>query len=262
MAAPLPGTCSVWATEADLCSPCDDYDALGPIAGDFLQAASDVLYALSGRQFPGECEAQVRPCARRGAVTPSGWRRSWGFCGCASTDRCGCGGLSQIELGAYPITGVFEVKVDGVVLDADRYRVDDYRFLARLADADGTRQAWPCCQRLDLDDDQEETWSVTFTWGREPPPAGVKAAASLACELALACQPENAGECRLPKKVQSLTRQGVTMVMTDLTALLNADRTGIPEVDLFLKTYNPAGLRRGATVWSPGSAPVARHVGT
>lgn len=249
MAAPGTGTCEPWATEADLCTPCDDYEGLGQSAEQFLQGASDALYVLSGRQFPGECEVTVRPCARRGTDRPPTWHRSWGACGCSGS--CGCLGSREIQLGAYPIVDIVEVKVDGVILDPARYRVDEHRYLIRQADPDGSSPGWPTWQRLELPDDEEGTWSVTFVWGRPPPQTGVTAAAVLACELAKACQPEQGEGCRLPKKVQSLARQGVQIVMTDLATLLSEDRTGIPEVDLFIKTYNPEGLRRPAMAWSP-----------
>lgn len=249
MAAPGTGTCEPWATEADLCSPCDDYQGLGEGAEDFLQAASDALYILSGRQFPGECELTLRPCAARGGDRPPYWHRSWGACGCSG--HCGCLGSRQIQLGVYPIVEISEVRVDGVTLADSLYRVDDHRYLVRMPDADGNNPGWPTSQRLDLDDDEVDTWSVTVVWGRTPPAIGRTAAAVLACELAKACQPEQAEGCRLPKKVQSLTRQGVQMAITDLATLLSEDRTGIPEVDFFIKTYNPSGLRRPALAWSP-----------
>lgn len=248
-------TCQPWADEGDLCSPCDDYEALGPVAAEWMQAASDALYVLSGRQFPGLCERTVRPCApadhapNRDSV-PVGGMRSSGACRCYGA--CQCPGLMRVGLGAYPVAEVSEVLVDGVVVDPGLYRVDEYRYLVRLRDADGRRRRWPATQHMDLPDTEVGTWSVTFTWGREPPTLGTRAAAALACDLALACQPENAGQCRLPKKVQSVARQGVQIVMTDLATLLSEDRTGVPEVDLFIKTYNPKGLRRAGSVWAPG----------
>jgi hypothetical protein len=180
------------------------------------------------------------------------------LCGCSGA--CGCLGSRQIQLGAYPVVEISEVKIDGVTLDADRYRVDANRYLVRQPDPDGSNPGWPTWQQLDRADDEDGTWSVTFVWGRPPPPLGVTAAAALACEMAKACQPEQAEGCRLPKKVQSLTRQGVSIVMTDLATLLSEDRTGIPEVDLFIKTVNPDGLRRPAMAWSPDVDSGARRV--
>lgn len=269
MAASRTGACSSWATVADLCSPCDDYAFPAGLLTETLEMASDVLFELSGRRFPGVCTTTVRPCTRRafeeyGPATP-------GFqffsphvivgCGCQRRARCGCGDPDAITLGGYPIIAITTVKVDGVALDAARYRVDDYRWLVRLADADGTNPGWPCCQDLSLADTEDDTFSVTFTYGSAPPAMGVRAAARLACELAMACEPEFAGKCLLSQRVQQVTRQGVTVVLDRLDAI-QEDFTGIPEVDLFLRTYNPAKLRRRAQVISPDIGRRVHRIGT
>lgn len=247
--------CEPWATEADLCPPCQGYSsvlALG--AADMLQAASDLLYDLSGRQYPGLCTQTVRPCARRSGVrrresaVPGGWNTSWGWCLCG--DSCSCAGNQRISLGAYPVVEVTEVKVDGVVLDPSLYRLDDRRVLTRLEDPDGSNPGWPSTQHLDLADTEDGTWSVSFTWGEDPPPAGVRAAAVLACELAMACDPDTAEQCRLPKRVTSITREGVTMVLSP-SDFLTDGKTGLWEVDLFLAAANPAKVQQRAQVWTP-----------
>src|SRR5687767_10371672 len=94
--------------------------------------ASDLLYGLSGRQFPGECTETIRPCSVRAGTTnvPNwhgtaladggfGWWYSSGVCGCNRlVAACRCNSLSQILLPHYPVNDVTEVKVDGVVLNA------------------------------------------------------------------------------------------------------------------------------------------------
>lgn len=268
MAAPRRSACAVWATVDDICSPCDDYDFPTSLLEDSLVVASDVLFELSGRQFPGSCSDTVRPCARRTPddsfpnreVIAYGWTPyyyPWSGCGCNSSSRCSCAGLSQLTLGAYPITSITEVKVDGVVLDPSAYDVHDYRYLVRI---DG--ENWPCCQDLTLDSDQDNTFEVSFTYGTLPPSPGVRAATDLACQLALSCSPETVGECTLPQRVTSITRQGVTMVVLDPFDFLEDGRTGVYTVDLFLKTYNPNGLRRPAQVISPDIGKRVRRVTT
>lgn len=267
MAGPLTGTCSPWATADDLCSPCDDYDNLSVGAEEFLQAASDFLNEASGGQFPGECPVTVRPCARRYGgyrrmdPAPPGWSRGWGVCGC-STDRCSCGGLSSVELGYAPIISIDSVTVDGVELDEDRYRVDDFVRLVRLADADGSNPGWPRCQDLSLPSTEDGTWEVELTWGRMPPQLGVTAAAVLACELALSCNPETQDKCRLPKNATSVTREGLTIVMSPSDFLDKNGKTGLYEVDLFLRAVNPERARRSGTVWTPTMDPASTRVDT
>lgn len=242
-------TCSPWATEADLCSPCNDYGNVETLAGDMLQAASDVLFELSGRQFPGTCETTIRPAARchhaeRSASLPVA-RRSGRGCGCPSY---------LFRLPDHPVELVTEVKVDGDVVDPSLYRLDDHRTLVRLADADGSNPGWPSSQRLDLATTEDDTWSISYLWGREPPPMGVTAAAVLACELALACDPETVSQCRLPKNVTSVTREGVSLVLSPSDFLDRDGKTGLYEVDLFLRAVNPARVRQRATVWHSGMA--------
>lgn len=253
MAAPNTSTCEPWATVADVCAPCDDYAFDLVQLEDGLQVASDVLFNLTGRQWPGECSTTVRPC---------GYRRA-DSCGCMSSRTCGCRRLSELQLPG-PVVSVEQVKIDGEVVPTARYRVDDHRHLVYLPESDSAeRQGWPCCQRLDLADTEDDTWSVTYTFGMAPPPGGVRAAAALGCQLALACSPESAGQCRLPKRVTSITRQGVTLAMIDPLTLFADGLTGLAEVDLWVQSIILGAKRRRASVWVPGQARHAiRHVGT
>lgn len=269
MAEPPIGPCDPWCTAADMCSPCDDYSFPAGLLDDAIEAASGVLFMLSARQFPGVCAETVRPCARsrsKGLMPDRGyggyWSSSLGSCSCNREDRCGCSSRAMIELPSQPVIDITEVKVDGVVLGAAFYRVDEWKWLVRLPDADGTNPGWPCCQRLDLADTEDETWSVTYTFGRTPPQAGLEAAKELACQLALACQPETVGECNLPQRVQSITRQGVSYVLLDPMAFLDKGKTGLYRVDLFLAAYNPRGIAATGGVYSPDIGPSAIRADT
>lgn len=249
MAIPKVSVCSPWATTDDVCSPCDDYSFAAGLLDDSLLIASDVLFELSGRQFAGCCQDTVRPDLAC-------------LCGPDRWQHCRCGGLSEVSLGGYPVTAIDEVLVDGTVLDPSEYRIDDYRWLVRLPDPEGRSQRWPCCQAAGQPTTEVGTWEVTFTYGTPPPPAGVRAAADLACQLALSCQPETIESCTLPQRVTSITRQGVTAVLLDPFDFLDDGKTGIYSVDLFLRTYNPAKLRCRAAVFSPDLDRAARRAGT
>jgi len=274
--------CAPWATPEDVCSPCNDYVFDQLVLTDMLQVASDLLYQMSGEQFSGVCSDTVRPCGRRlrddrpayhgvpynWSNSWQWWEQSWGWCRCnRPTQRngagCGCNGPSEITLGAEPITHIDQVKIDGVVLDPSSYRIDDERWLVRLPDVGSTQpQTWPCCQRMDLPATEEGTFEVSFQYGRAPTAAGVHAAAVLGCELALLCDPETAGQCRLPQRVTSLTRQGISEVMLDPFDFLDNGRTGLIEIDLFLHAENPNRLQRSASVMSPDlPRPVRRVTG-
>lgn len=193
---------------------------------EIIEAATGILYRQTCRLFPGYCTVTVRPC---------------GYCSCGHS-RCGCGRYVFVDLqDRYPVISVDEVLVDGVIVPPASYRVDDYH---RLVRTDG--DCWPACNDLTLDDSEPNTFAVTYTAGRVPPVELRMAAAELACEMKRAC---NGGDCRLPRNVTSVNRQGVTMNIDALEASVNGGRTGIPGVDLAVARYDCN--RQKARVWHP-----------
>jgi hypothetical protein len=267
---PFVDVCTPWVTAEDL-ADCVGATPNEALLDQALMGASNLLFKLSGRKYPGACSDILRPTARYGS-----WRgvlvdtaptdaiagkllysgRSWdGFCGCNRTTRAGCHSIAEITLGVYPLVDVTSVKIDGVVLDAADYRVDDYRWLVRI-DGGG----WPCCQRMERASSEEDTFEVTAIYGVEPPEDGRIAATKLACELYKSVV--DPAECKLPKRVTSITRQGVTMALLDPFTILDEGKTGLYEADLFIKTENPAGLQRRATVSIPGRGRRVRRVDT
>lgn len=254
--------CNSWTTVAAVRACCDGLPASGTFSDESVQeaidSATDLLYVLSGQQFTGICAKTIRPCARECCFGNWGWGSWVAFSSWPNPPdpsswpprQCGCGCLAKVDLGYYPIRSVLEVKIDGMVVDPSTYRLDEQRYLVRLASASEAATGgtgWPHCQRLDLDDSQENTWSVTFEYGQVPPPAGVLAANKLACEVAKAC----AGlQCELPGRVTRAVRQGVSLTMID-PAHVSQGLTGLYEVDLFVAAYNPTKSRGMAIVYSP-----------
>lgn len=261
--------CEDWVTRDNLCPPCDS-DELDPDNLDrAIAVASNVLWKQSARRYPGHCSETVRPCAARvGRVTyPRIETRSRGTeefgapvvsCGCNSADDCACSSIPEVRLPRGPVVSVDSVRVDGALVDGADYRVDDGRKLVRV---DG--DPWPCCQDMLADPEtDDDTFQVTYTYGRRPPEDGKLAAAVLACEIALACDPSRSRECRLPKRVQQVTRQGVTLALLDPTDFFEGGNTGLYEVDLFLRSENPAGISRRARILSPDVPTRVRRTGT
>lgn len=214
-------------------------------------SASQVVWALTGRQF-STCDVVVRPC-RRVCEDSGGFTYGWAgpfpvqidgawynlACSCGST--CSCGDLCEAAL-PYPICEITEVMVDGVALDPTAYRVDDFRRLVRI---DG--ECWPRCQDMAAPDTEEGTWSVSLTYGKEPPQLALDAASELACELLKARLGQT---CRLPQRVSSLTRQGVTMSFIDPMSFFADGRTGLYLLDLAIRSFNPRMLQRPPGVYS------------
>ncbi len=245
--------CAPWVTAADLAGRPDITDKVvdaGVLPGAAADA-SNLLYMLSGRQFPGACTATLRPTAAlygcagvyplQAAVAAGMGIDSW----MAATNGGSCC-PAGLRLGLYPIRSVTQVKVNGVVQDPATYRLDDNRWLVRPG-----LVLWPVYQRLDLPDTAAGTFSVAVTHGQDPPQAAVSAASTLGAELAKA----RAGlSNRLPQRVLTLTRQGMSMTVLDPQTFIKEGLTGIYEVDLFIRGYNPAKQTRRPTVWSPDMA--------
>lgn len=269
MAAPTSGPCSAWATTTDL-DLCHTSTASAGQKTAALNAASDLLWRWSGYRYPGVCEETVRPCAQTSSMDAGpnydfgygyggwwSWEPAWGSCACqANVHRdCGCTMLSEIRLGRAPIVAVSQVKVDGVVLvNGTDYRVDDFEWLVSLGDP------FPCCQDLTLADTADNTFSVSFTWGRSPSAAGVQAAADLAGKIIDDCL---AGDCAVPSTASSITRQGtaITLIAPERYGRdANGNiHIGIKSVDRFLSAV-PNG--RPGVIMSPESRADVRRVNT
>lgn len=261
--------CAPWIDETDLCAPCDGlYESNSVLLNEAILAASEFLWAASGRRFNGICAQTIRPCRRRNGSNPQPDREAgavnvhWygGSCACNRVSECGCPTLSEIILPGGPVVTISDVTVGTDTLDASTYRLDNSQLLVRLDDADGTNPGWPCCQDLTKAAGEADTFEVSYTHGREPPQLGKMAAGELACELALACD-DTLGTCRLSARVQAVTRQGVSMVLVNSTDILTDIESALPAVGLFLRAYNPGRLARRPTVYSPDLGWPGRRVG-
>lgn len=258
------GPCTNWITSEDVAACCGVEASTGDIYDDIIPAAQELLFELTGRQFVGLCgPVKVRPCrdncscwgGQRLAYTNGGSRFIWtgGFWQNGSSN-CGCGCLSQVKLAGYPVQIITEVKIDGVALSGDDYRLDENRYLTRV---DGDH--WPSCQDLSLDDTEEGTFSISYGYGASPPALGVSAAAQLACEMYKACADASGsgGDCQLPSGVTRITRQGITIEKQAFASWAwHRERgwsSGLSLVDAFLGAYARFGGSRRPTVWSPSS---------
>lgn len=235
-----------------------------------VNVATQILYALTGRQF-GFCTVTLRPCRDdcQEAPWPGGdwllWpgRQIWPqpaliaglwynlTCGTCGTN-CSCSTISEVTLPA-PVTSIVQVRVDGQVLVTGAYRVDDNRTLVRI---DGG--TWPRCNDLAKSDAAVGTWSVTAKFGRAVPDLCQLAVGELACELLRAIRGD---DCRLPRQLQSLTRQGVSIQFPNVTELLTEGRLGLYLCDLAITTYNAAGLARQSRTFRV-DRPSPRRAGT
>lgn len=267
------GPCSPWVTGEDVLAFIPDVPD-PPSAGDldpYAVMASELLYELSARQFAGVCEVTVRPCRLGcgcwgdswGILDSSwfwgygsmGWGYGWGWWDANGTS-CGCGCDERLLLSGYPVISITEVVVGADVIDPSGYELQAERYLQRLFDASTdppTPRFWPQCQNLSVPLGQPSTWSVTYSFGVEPPVLGAQAATEMAWQLWLA--QHNPGECMLPTGVTRVVRQGVTIErVLPMFGRDEAGRirgSGLVVTDAFLAAYNPNGSRRRPAVWSP-----------
>jgi len=263
------GPCTAWLTGDDVAECCSSATAIvgtnTVMLDDAADVASQLLYELSGRRWVGLCSREgVRPChgscscgvqiLSRGHIVDA-----WGRWPCEGR-TCGCRSMSRVKLAGY-VREVTQVKLDGDVVDDSVYRVDEHKWLTRV---DGGR--WPTCSHVDLPDTEEGTFSVSYTYGKTPPLAGVEAAKQLACQIFMRC-PGSGGEgadCQIPDGVVRITRQGITMDRAFFGRDPKTGKwyTGLASVDYFLNTYNPKGLaRRGLFISPKSSDRYARPVG-
>lgn len=243
MTGPVPASrstvlCSAWATPADVPDP--HRDRLDDETWErLLMQASEIMWALSGRRwYGGGCEetAMLR------SMPPTAGRDSWPYD--ASWGSCPCwrGGtwvddlflprtdyttahLSPvaIKLPRNPVTLIVEATVDGITLDPSAYRLTRSGWLERI---DGGH--WAVCG---------DSTDVTYQFGEPPPEGGVQAVVLFAIQLMLDYLGD--AKCRLPARVTSVTRQGVTMAMLDPMEFLPDGKTGIYLIDLWLASVNP-----------------------
>jgi hypothetical protein len=222
------------------------------------------LAALTADQV-GTCPIAVRPCAARchgggtyvsapvglaghtGALGNTAFtphinvRGDWvNGCGHHHAD-CSCTTLCEVLLPG-PVGDVVEVWLEGAALPWSAYRVDNGN---RLVRTDG--ECWPACQDMSQPEHGADAFTVTYYRGAAPDGLSLYVAGLLAVEYYKACISDKS--CRLPARLQSVARQGVTYQV----AFGDDESTGIREVDDYVRRLNPYRLKMAPVIVSPQS---------
>lgn len=230
-----------------------DCDALATADDDEIERCTELAWGslrvlTAGRV--GHCPVLLRPCAPAPCnACSSSWMvplsmlpSTWASTRCGG-NGCSCDSLSEVLLPGPAV--VTEVLVDGLPLPPSAWRLDNGR---RLLRTDGG--VFPACQDMRLDVDKPGTFAVRYVPGVTPGVAGLNAAELLACEFAKAIGGQ---KCRLPSGVTTVVRQGVSMDLSQ--GVFPGGVTGIREVDAYVQSLNPNGLKVPPMVWSPDMAP-------
>jgi hypothetical protein len=227
----VPSGCVPWP----VVWPCD----VTTVDPDLLDAAASLaeqlLWSLSGYR--------IGVCTFREAFR----QPNTGVCGFPYKDANGnwrnngntAGMCCRVLLSHRPVESISEVNDGGVVLTADQYALEG-SWLRRRGACWST--SFPC-------DDPELI--VTYQSG-VPFPSGTGAAVGeVACEYLAALQ---GGQCRLPSRATSITRQGVTVTLDTAADFVGRRRIGLPIADGWLESVSGSGPRVASRVYSPDLA--------
>lgn len=218
-----------WITAADLNNPTSEY------AEAAAESASWILYKLTAEKYAG----------LRNATEWVGLDNADPYQCLTFTDygdftwvsaHANAANTQSVRLRGRPVRSITSVvTASGVAASADYQLVNN----ALLVRTDGV---WDLAQGI----------IVSYSYGVLPPAAGIMAAKRLGNELLAAVEPGEDGECSLPQRViQSVDRQGISYTILDPQTFLEEGRTGMYEVDLFIKAANPHNARKRPRVFSP-----------
>lgn len=213
------------------------------------QVASNLLWAMSGRKYTGETIVTERyTCTlRNNRMGPSDRTNSPVLFGgdvynipsgdydeYSELTADGMSPDSRIRLRGRPVTRIISMRnKNGTILDPSSYYLVDHSTIQIKA---GT--SWTPCNV-----------EITYAYGVAVPVAGKMAARKLAIEFARLWSGDEL--CELPQRVTSVSRQGVSYTILDNQEFIDELRTGLYEIDLFLKVVNPDNARRKSKVFSP-----------
>lgn len=236
----------------------DTWESMEPDVQVRAQAlAGATLRRLTGYRVGG-CPSTVRPCKR------SCWNAFMGYgfnphinensqwvnsCGCS--DDCACATLCEISLPG-PVGEVYSITIGATTLDVGTYRVMGNK-VVWFGDGDCP---FPVCQDMGAPVGDPDTFSITYLNAYPVDTLGAWAGGVLAVEFAAACV--GRGKCRLPANVTNIVRQGVSFEIAG--GAFPGGFTGIREVDAYIALWNPDGLKRPPTVWTPNNQVRAERV--
>lgn len=164
-----------------------------------IEVGLELFDLATGSTYPGICEVTIRPCPPRPcgcSCSPCGHEmaRGRGPC-CTSAPLCGCARREGVRLPHSPVVQVLEVSIDGTPLNPALWAIVAGDWIVRR---DGA--PWPV-QDLLTPLGGPDTWSITYTFGRDIPAAAKRGLISMICEIAKGLCGMT---CQLPQGVKIL----------------------------------------------------------
>lgn len=219
-------------------------DPSSPYAEYAIDAASMLLWALSGRKYSGVqttvdhfvCPESELPIGCSW-INDSTYRDDQGVINQVISALSSDMGQIKIPLRKTPVREIIEVTSEGVTIDDNLYYVESNRNLV-------------------IEDSLSSCGGVTveYRYGVEPPSMGKLAAMSLANSIVNDLEGK---ECDLPSNVSSVTRQGISFEIYDPESILEKGKVGIFIVDAFITAVNPNHSKARAKIFS-ASVPAGR----
>ena len=226
-------------------------------AYEAAKAASNLLWALSGRKYSGTVTVTERyVCVNRLYRYGASLRNSSpqllngevyniptnDFDYMYDTTSDGSSASRRVKLRGRPVQTIHTIRnIAGEIVDPSTYYLVDHSTLQATAG-----QVWVPC---DIE--------VTYSYGIDPPTLGKMAARTMALEFAKLWNGDD--DCILPQRVTSISRQGVSYTLLDNQEFIDDMRTGLYAVDMFLKSVNPDRARAKSRVFSPDIAKARRY---
>lgn len=214
----------LWLNASDTDDPTSEHT---PGAMDL---ASFVLYHLTGEKYTGVTtstdayQTQYFDNTQRPQIVN----------GVISNFPAHAQGLRNLHLRHQPVHAVHSITANGETMDPALYSLRNNSYVVH-----NNGGVW-ALNSNDL--------LITYTHGNPIPRAGKLCAIRLANELIH--QAKDDGECTLPERVQSVTRQGMSFAILDPQNFIQNGKVGIPMIDYFIQAANPGKAKKKAKIFS------------
>lgn len=153
----------------------------------------------------------------------------------------------RLFLTGRPVRTVEAIEINGVSVDPMDWTLFN-RYIVEISKQ--AKITHSICTGTEVD--------IVYTYGYDNlPPVLLNAVLTLAQEMEAA--DDGNMDCRIPERVVSVSREGMSWTLIDPQNFLDDGRTGIYEVDLAIRTLNPSRAKQRARVFTASNPPELRR---